>query len=52
MRTQGGGVLTIEDYIATYCEADTVKVGSQVPIKNIEILSLKVILYTMNRIVG
>lgn len=52
LRTRGGGGLTIEDYIATYCEVDIVKVGSQVPIKNIEYLILKSILYTMTHIVG
>jgi hypothetical protein len=35
----------IAHYIDMYCEADTKKVGSQVPIQNIENLSLRVVLY-------
>jgi hypothetical protein len=42
----------INDYIATYCEDGTNKLGTQIPIKNINILRLKVILYTMTHIVG
>jgi hypothetical protein len=51
-KTHGGGGLTINEYIATYCEDGTEKVGMQIPIKNIQSLSLKVILYTMTHIVG
>jgi hypothetical protein len=50
--THGGGGRTINDYINEYCEDGTEKMGSQVPIKQITNLSLKVILYTIVRIVG
>ena len=38
------GPFNITDYIEMHCEANTEKVGSQVPIKNITNLSLRVIL--------
>jgi hypothetical protein len=40
----------IEDYIRMYCEANTEKVGSQVPIHKIMILSLRVILLLIGQI--
>jgi hypothetical protein len=38
LRTQGGGIMTIEEYTNTYCTSRTHKVGFQVPFQNIEIL--------------
>jgi hypothetical protein len=40
----------IKDYIHMYCEVGTEKVGSQVPIHKITILSLRVILLLIGRI--
>jgi hypothetical protein len=42
----------IADYIRMHCEADTEKVGSQVPINKITNLSLKVILFLIGWITG
>jgi hypothetical protein len=48
------GGRNMEEYIATYCVADTEKVGSQLPIRVIENLSLKIFIlvltdYKLNR---
>jgi hypothetical protein len=50
-RGDGGG-MTIEEYISTYCIADTEKVGSQLPIREIENLSLKIIILVLTQISG
>jgi hypothetical protein len=42
----------IEDYITIHCEVGTKKVGSQVPIHKITILSLWVILLMIGKITG
>ena len=47
-----GGVLTIDEYIAVYCYLDTEKVGIQVPTNAIQVLGLKAILLTLDRIAG
>jgi hypothetical protein len=47
-----GGGRTMEEYITTYCIADTEKVGSQLPIRVIENLSLKIIILVLTWISG
>jgi hypothetical protein len=42
----------MEEYITTYCIAGTKKVGSQLPIRVIENLSLKIIILVLTRISG
>jgi hypothetical protein len=44
--------MNIEEYIATYCVAGTEKVGSQLPIRAINNLSLKIIFLVLTRIIG
>jgi hypothetical protein len=45
IKAQGAGVgMTMEDYIATHCVASTNKVGSRLTIREIENLSLKIII--------
>jgi hypothetical protein len=39
--------MIVDQYIVAYCEDGTEKSGTQIPIKNIVNLGLKVILYTM-----
>jgi hypothetical protein len=39
--------MKIEDYISTHCVASTYKVGSQLPIKAIENLILKIIVLVL-----
>jgi hypothetical protein len=46
------GPFNITDYIGMHCEADTKKVGSQVPIHKITNLSLKVIVFLIGWITG
>jgi hypothetical protein len=41
---EAGGGMTMEEYIATHCVAGIDKVGSQLPIRVIENLSLKIIM--------
>jgi hypothetical protein len=41
------GGMTMEEYIATHCVAGTNKVGSQLPIRAIENLSLKIIMLVL-----
>ena len=45
-----GGGLTIDEYIALYCYPDTEMVGSQIPTNSIQVLGLKSILVTLDRI--
>jgi hypothetical protein len=47
-----GGGMTMEDYISTHCVAGTDKVGSQLPIRVIENLSLKIIVLVLTWISG
>jgi hypothetical protein len=47
-----GGGMNIEDYISTHCVAGTEKVGSQLPIRVIENLSLKIIVLVLTWIMG
>jgi hypothetical protein len=47
-----GGDMTMEDHIVTYCVAGTNKVGSQLPIRAIENLSLKVVVLVLTWILG
>ena len=46
------GGLTINEYIAVYFFPDMVKVGSQIPTNSIQVLGLKAILLTLDRITG
>jgi hypothetical protein len=46
------GPLNIAKLIEMHCEADTKKVGSQVPIHNMTNLSLKVIIFLIGQITG
>jgi hypothetical protein len=53
LKAQGdGGGMNIEDYISTHCVAGTYKVGSQLRIRVIENLSLKIIVLVLERISG
>jgi hypothetical protein len=50
LKSQGdGGGMTMEDYISTHYVAGTDKVGSQLPIKQIENLSLKIVILVLTR---
>jgi hypothetical protein len=44
--------MTMEEYISTNCVAGTDKVGSQLPIKAIENLSLNIIMIVLTQISG
>jgi hypothetical protein len=44
--------MTMEEYIATHCVAGTDKVGSQLPIRVIENLSLKIVVLVLTWISG
>ena len=44
------GGLTIDEYIAIYCYPDMEKVGIQIPTNSIQVLGLKAILLTLDRI--
>jgi hypothetical protein len=44
--------MKIEEYIYTHCVAGTPKVGSQVPIQEINKLSLNIIFLVLTRITG
>jgi hypothetical protein len=52
LKIQGGGGMTIDEYIDTYYALGTQKVGTQIPIRSIEILRLKIILFTIAWVVG
>jgi hypothetical protein len=47
-----GSGMNIEDYIATHCIAGTEKVGSQLPIRAINNMSLKIVVLVLTRITG
>jgi hypothetical protein len=50
LRARGG--MTMEDYIATHYVASTDKVGSQLPIRVIENLSLNIVVLVLTWILG
>ena len=47
-RTRGS--LSVEDYIHIYCPGHLEKIGSQIPIKHVESLYLKILLFTIARV--
>jgi hypothetical protein len=50
LKSQGAGSgMNIEDYIATHCIAGTEKVGSQLPIRAINNLSLKIVVLVLTQ---
>jgi hypothetical protein len=49
---RSGSAMNIEDYIATHCVAGIENVGSQLPIRAIKNLSLKIIVLMLTRIMG
>lgn len=44
------GSLSIEDYVHIYCPSYPENIGSQIPIKHVESLSLRIILFTIARV--
>jgi hypothetical protein len=53
LKSRGAGSgMKIEEYIDAHCVAGTPKVGSQVPIRAISNLSLKIIVLVLTRIIG
>jgi hypothetical protein len=53
LKAQGArGGITMEEYIATHCVVDTYKVGSQLPIRAIKNLSLKIVMLVLTWISG
>jgi hypothetical protein len=53
LKSRGAGSgMKIEEYIDAHCIAGTPKVGSQVPIRAISNLSLKIIVLVLTRIIG
>jgi hypothetical protein len=53
LKSHGAGSgMNIEDYIATHCIAETEKVGSQLPNKAINNLSLKIVVLLLTQITG
>ena len=46
------GSLSVEDYIHIYRPSHSEKIGSQIPIKHVESLSLRMLLFTIARING
>jgi hypothetical protein len=53
LKSQGSGSgMNIEDYIATHCVAVIEKVGSQLPIREINNLSLKIVVLVLTQIMG
>lgn len=49
-RTRGS--LSVEDYVNIYCPRHLEKIGSQIPIKHMESLTLGILLLTIVRING
>jgi len=41
------GSLLVEDYVHIYCSGHLEKIGSQIPIKHVESLSLRILLFTV-----
>jgi hypothetical protein len=53
LKAQGvGSGMNIEEYIDAHCVAGTKKVGSQIPIRAINNLSLKIVVLVLTRIIG
>lgn len=46
------GSLSIEDYVHIYCPGHPEKIGSQIPIKHVESLSFRIILFIIARVNG
>ena len=46
------GILSVEDNVHIYSPGNNEKIGSQIPIKHVESLSLKTLLYTIERVNG
>jgi hypothetical protein len=44
--------MNIEEYIDDHCVAGTPKVGSQLPIRSINNISLKIVVLVLTRIIG
>jgi hypothetical protein len=42
--------MTIDEYISTYCAPSTQKVGMNIPISSVEMLGLKIILFSISQI--
>jgi hypothetical protein len=52
MRSRGGVRMAIDEYITTYCAPGTYNEGTKIPIRNVKILSLNIILFTISQVVG
>ena len=52
LKSENVGGMNIEEYIAIYCAQNTQKVGSQIPMCAITKLGLKIIIMTIQRIIG
>ena len=46
------GGLTIEDYIQVYYVEDAQKVGTQIPVRDLKDLYMKILLFTIGRVAG
>ena len=44
--------LIVEDYIQFYCIEDAKKVGTQIPIRDLKDLYMKIILFAISRVAG
>ena len=44
------GSLSVEDYVHIYCPGHLEKIGSQIPIKHMNSLSLRIMLFTIARV--
>ena len=49
---RGGDLLSVQDYINTYCTPDALKRGTCIPIVHIHILPLQVLVSTIVRVAG
>ena len=49
---RGGDLLSVQDYVNTYCLPDTQKSGTQIPTAQITSFPLKVLVSTVVRVVG
>ena len=46
------GGLTVEDYVHVYCVEGSKKVGTQISIKDLRDLHIKILLFTIGRVAG
>ena len=46
------GILTLEYYVHIYCSGHPKNIGSQIPIKHVDSLSLRILLFTIVRVNG